>query len=86
MDLALVKAFVVVSDSGSISHAAARLGYSQPGLSQRILALERGLGCQLFDRLPHGMQLTPGGTAILPYARILLGVEQSMREEAARIN
>ncbi len=84
MDLALLRAFVSVTDLGTISDAAIELGYSQPGLSQRIRTLERGLGCQLFIRLPTGMQLTPTGTAVLPYARILLGVAESMRQEAAR--
>ncbi|MGL5859063.1 MAG: LysR family transcriptional regulator [Angustibacter sp.] len=84
MDLALLRAFVHVSETCSITEAAARLGYSQPGLSQRIQALERRLGCRLFDRVPHGVVLTPTGVAMLPYARIMLGVEQAMHDEVAR--
>ena len=84
MDLALLRAFVHVSEVGSITEAAPGLGYSQPGLSQRIQGLERRLGCRLFDRGPHGVTLTAQGTTLLPYARIILGVAETMREELAR--
>ena len=84
MDVALLRAFVHVSEIGSISEAAPALGYSQPGLSQRIQVLERGLGCRLFDRGPSGVQLTDRGAAVLPYARIMIGVAEALREEARR--
>lgn len=84
MDLALLKAFVRVSEVRSISEAAAGMGYSQPGLSQRVQTLERQLGCRLFIRGPQGVRLTTRGATLLPYARILLSVAEAMQEEAAR--
>ena len=84
MDVALLRAFVHVSEIGSISEAAPLLGYSQPGLSQRIQVLERRLGCRLFERGPTGVQLTDRGTAVLPYARIMIGVADALREEVRR--
>jgi DNA-binding transcriptional LysR family regulator len=84
MDLALLRAFEHVSEVGSITEAAPGLGYSQPGLSQRIQGLERRLGCQLFDRGPQGVTLTAHGVAVLPYARMILGIAEVMYHEATR--
>ncbi|GAB3593446.1 hypothetical protein GCM10027446_15770 [Angustibacter peucedani] len=80
----LLRAFVQVSEVGSISAAAPALGYTQPGLSQRIQTLERHLGCRLFDRGPQGVALTRRGRAVLPYARIMLGVAEALVTEARR--
>ena len=60
------------------------LGYSQPGLSQRIQVLERRLGCRLFERGPQGVELTDEGRAALPYARIVVTVCEAMRDEVCR--
>ncbi len=84
MDVMLLRAFVQVSEIGSISGAAPALGYTQPGLSQRIQVLERHLGCRLFERGPQGVALTRRGEAVLPYARIMLGVAEAMVAEARR--
>jgi DNA-binding transcriptional LysR family regulator len=84
VDVALLRAFVHVSEIGSISEAAPALGYSQPGLSQRIQVLERRLGCRLFERGPHGVALTPQGEAVLPYARIMMTVADALTAECRR--
>lgn len=82
MDVTLLSAFVRVSEIGSISEAAPVLGYSQPGLSQRIQSLERRLGCRLFERGPQGVALTATGAAVLPYARIMLTVADELAAQA----
>jgi DNA-binding transcriptional LysR family regulator len=82
VDVTLLSAFVRVSEIGSISEAAPVLGYSQPGLSQRIQSLERRLGCRLFERGPQGVALTATGAAVLPYARIMLTVADELAAQA----
>jgi DNA-binding transcriptional LysR family regulator len=84
MDIALFEAFVRVNEVGSISRAANGLGYSQPGLSQRIQALERRLDLTLFRRTSTGVSLTDGGLAVLPYARMLLRIADALYSEADR--
>ncbi|GAB3681260.1 LysR family transcriptional regulator [Angustibacter aerolatus] len=84
MDLTLLRAFVRVSDTGSVSAAAALLGYSQPGISQQIHTLERRLGCRLFQRGDGGLQLTHQGAVALPYAKVLLGVADTLVDEVRR--
>jgi DNA-binding transcriptional LysR family regulator len=84
VDLALVRAVVRVAEVGSITGAAKGLGYSQPGLSQRVQAVERALGCRVFDRGPRGVSVTEVGARVLPYARVLLVVAQALAAEVAR--
>jgi DNA-binding transcriptional LysR family regulator len=83
LDLAMFEALVEITQIGSITAAAHRLGYSQPGLSQRIQALERGLGCELLHRTGQGVRPTQVGGAVLPYARILTTVVEAMHQEIA---
>jgi DNA-binding transcriptional LysR family regulator len=70
LDLNLLRAFLAVAESGSVSAAAEELDYSQPGLSHRISSLERELGVTLFRRRGKGMSLTHEGKLLLPYARM----------------
>jgi DNA-binding transcriptional LysR family regulator len=84
LDLAMVRAFVHTCDVGSITRAAPELGYSQPGLSQRLQALERVLGGRLLVREPGGVHPTPAGAAALPHARDLLATAETMRRAASR--
>ncbi len=83
MELAYLEAFVSVADAGTISGAAPGLGYSQPGLSQRVRSLERRLGCDLFVRSSRGVQLTAEGDIVLPFARMIVSVDQQMRQALA---
>lgn len=79
-DLRLLRAFVHVAESGSISAAARVLGLSQPTLSRRIQALERSVNAPLIRRDTHSMSLTETGRMLLPEARTLL----AMAERAAQ--
>jgi hypothetical protein len=84
LDLRLLRAFVEVERFGSITEAAAALGYSQPGLSQRIQSLERRTGRRLFDRSAQGVSLTPEGVVLLPLARVMLAVDSEIRTALGR--
>jgi DNA-binding transcriptional LysR family regulator len=60
---------VAIAEEGSYTAASTRLTIAQPSLSQQVAALEKELGCQLFERLHRGVRLTPAGRAFLPEAR-----------------
>ena len=80
MDIAALKAFIAVADSGSFSLAAEQLFLTQPAISKRVSALENELETRLFDRIGRGVSLTEAGQALLPRARnILLDLEDSVR-------
>ncbi len=80
MDIASLKAFLAVADSGSFSAAAERLFLTQPAVSKRVAALESELDARLFDRISRSVSLTEAGRALLPRARtILVDIEDSVR-------
>lgn len=61
--------FLAVAEEQSFSRAAARLGMTQPPLTEHIQVLEQALKVKLFERSRRGAQLTPAGAAILPAVR-----------------
>lgn len=64
MSFDLVRTFVTVSRTGSISEAARLIGISQPTASAHLAALERMLGYPLAERSASGVVLTPRGEAL----------------------
>ena len=72
LDLALLRAFVEVADTGSMSVASVGLHLTQGAVSQRIKRLEAFLGCPLLMRDTQGSSLTWQGRSLLPDARHLL--------------
>lgn len=73
--------FLAVAEERHFGRAAARLGMSQPPLSEQIQVLEQALKTKLFDRSRRSVQLTPAGAAIVPAVRKF--VEQMGRVELA---
>src|SRR5947207_12026224 len=72
LDVALVRAFLAVVDSGGVTSAAALLGLSQAAASQQIKRLEEALGCRLFERQGRRLVLAPAGERLLAQARRLV--------------
>ncbi len=79
LDSDLMRAFLAVADTGSVTAAGDRIGRTQSAVSMQIRRLEESLGQPLFDRLPRGVALTPRGLQLLPYARRVT----SLLDEAA---
>jgi DNA-binding transcriptional LysR family regulator len=69
LDWSILRDFIAVAETGSLSQAARRLRLSQPTLSRRIAALEEQLKSQLFQRTPRGLLLTDAGERALAGAR-----------------
>ena len=79
LDSDLMRSFLAVADTGSVTSAAARLLRTQSAVSLQIKRLEEALGQPLFERLARGVALTPRGAQLLPYARRVV----SLLDEAA---
>ena len=65
----LMRSFLAVADSGSVTAAAHLLSRTQSAVSLQIKRLEESLGQPLFDRQARGVVLTPRGEQLVPYAR-----------------
>lgn len=68
-DWNLIKSFVAVAETGSLSAAARRLEASQPTLGRHIAELEQALGVTLFRRGRRGYELTEAGGALYERGR-----------------
>ena len=69
LDWNLIRSFVGVAETGSLSAAARKLAASQPTLGRHIAELEQALGVVLFRRGRMGYELTEQGAALLDRAR-----------------
>lgn len=61
--------FLAVAEEEHFGRAAARLGMSQPPLTEQIKILEQSLKLTLFERSRRGTALSPAGKAILPQVK-----------------
>ncbi|TQN28440.1 DNA-binding transcriptional LysR family regulator [Haloactinospora alba] len=78
------QAFVHVSERGSFTLGAAAARVPQPVASRRIAALERHWGARLFDRSTRRATLTPFGREMLPSARRLVRLAETVELDAQR--
>jgi len=87
LTLRQLKYFSAVAEAGRISHAALQLNISQSAVTTAIRELEEMLGQQLFERHPHGVELTKGGRRFLSHAyAVLAAADEAQRmpnEDAA---
>lgn len=72
IELRSLDIFMAVVESGSMSVAARRLGFTQSAVSQVIAGLEAALGARLFDRDIRPLGLTPSGVVLRERAAALL--------------
>jgi DNA-binding transcriptional LysR family regulator len=75
-------AFVEVCRTGSMRAAAEATGFTQPGLSRQVAALEREVGVRLLHRGSRGVTPTDAGAALLPHARLVVSEARRGRDAA----
>lgn len=77
LDLTTLQLFVAVYEEGNLTRASSREAIAPSAVSKRLHSLEETLQVTLFERVPHGMKLTPAGEALLYHARhTLLNIEK----------
>jgi len=85
MDVRQLRHFTMVAETLHFGKAAARLGMTQPPLSQSIMALEQEIGAPLFARTRRSVALTPLGEQWLPQVRAALHAVEGLPEAARRL-
>ena len=80
MDERQFRAFVSIAEAGRMDLAAEALGYSQPAISYQIKCLETSLRAKLFTRDSTGARLTTQGQMLLPAARAVVTLFDSIKQ------
>jgi DNA-binding transcriptional LysR family regulator len=80
---ATLRAFREVAERGTVTAAAAALGYTQSAVSRQMAALERAAGTTLLERGPAGVRLTAAGQVVLRHAAAVLEQADATARELA---
>ena len=85
MDAKKFKALLTAVEKGSLTAAAAELGYTQSGLTHMMNSLEVELGLNLLVRSKNGVSLSPAGQELLPQMRSLLDAAKELEAHAEKL-
>lgn len=78
--------FADIAETKNFTKSGERMGYTQPGVSHILKAMENELGFPLFLRSKQGVTVTPNADRILPLVRKLLAVNEQLDQTIASIN
>lgn len=81
--LTALRVFREVAERGTLTAAAAALGYTQSAISRQIASLERAAGTPLLERRHDGVRLTPAGQIVVRRAAgVIDQIDATARELA----
>lgn len=83
MTLGQLELFSLMAELRSFTSVAQHLGISQSAVSHGIKSLEKALGVTLFERHQSDITLTDIGVRLLPRAREMIGLSESIHQEVA---
>ena len=86
MDISKYALFADVADTGNFTKSGERMGYTQPGVSHILKAMESEFGFPLFVRTKQGVVPTHNAEAILPLVRQLLAVNEQLEQTVSSLN
>ncbi len=84
-DFTKLETFLVVIREKSFSKASAKLGISQPAVTQQIKFLEEHIGAKLIERRKNGVRLTKEGEEVYKIAQRISKCIQSAEQDLFRI-
>jgi DNA-binding transcriptional LysR family regulator len=85
LDVRRLRVLHAVSSYGSVTAAAAALGYTAPAVSQQLAALERDVGMQLTERAGRGIELTPAAAILVAHTDALLSQLDAAESDLATL-
>ncbi|ADL06875.1 selenium metabolism-associated LysR family transcriptional regulator [Thermosediminibacter oceani] len=80
MNINLLKSFIAIAETQSLSRAAERLFVTQPALSQQIKQLENHFSVQLIERTNRGILLTEAGRILYDYASRIVSIYEDLEK------
>jgi DNA-binding transcriptional LysR family regulator len=83
IDIDLLRTFVAIVETRSLSRTGERLLRSQSTISVQLKRLEDAVGKRLLDRSPHAVRLTPEGETLFAYALRILALNDEL---VSRVN
>lgn len=83
MNITSLQTFLAIVETGSLVRASHKMNVTQSTVTARLKTLEDELGQQLLNRNKSGTTLTPAGTKLLRYARIMTGLWRQAKHETA---
>src|SRR6478736_5031760 len=72
IDIGLLRAFIAVVETGSVTDAASLLNLTQAAVSQQLKRLEELFGTELFERHHKRLTLKPNGERLVAHAHRLI--------------
>lgn len=72
LDISHLRMVCAMAETGSVTRAAARMGMSQPAMSNQLRRVESIVGGELFTRSRAGLEPTPLGRQVISRARTVL--------------
>lgn len=81
MDIKLLRNFVEIVDSGSLTAASKKLFIAQPALSNQLKALEKEMGTLLIERNSRRQKLTDAGRLFYERAKSIIVMENALVKE-----
>ncbi|MEU6270191.1 LysR family transcriptional regulator [Saccharopolyspora shandongensis] len=85
LDVRRMQVLRAVVTSGSVSAAAANLGYTPSAISQQLSTLEKEAGTPLLEKVGRGLKPTPAGTLLAERAGRIADLLSSTEAELADI-
>ena len=85
LDSRQLRSFAVLARTGSFTQTARELHLTQSGVSHAMKALERDVGCRLFDRVGKKAVLTLAGEQLLHHSSKILTEMANARESLGQM-
>lgn len=86
LDMALLKTFLKVAETGSFTQTAQSMGRTQAAVSLQIKRLEEIIGKSLLERTHKKVFLTAAGETMVAYARRMLTISQELKNRFEESN
>lgn len=83
MNIVSLQTFLAIVETGSLVRASQKMNVTQSTVTARLKTMEDEIGQVLLNRQKSGTTLTPAGTKLLKYARIMTGLWRQAKFETA---